>query len=396
MGKTEVSDIKTDKVAIVYLVLIAVSLFMAYPRVLLYPSGVTHDGHFLNWLSSSKVSLEYIAVPFLVRFPVELLVGALSLFYLASCNFSFRKTPRKLIMSIVLFVLALGGSVMVNGGLPENILGKLNYLLVPLAIALSVVRSGLFSKHRERVLLLAMTILWIVSITWSYWAGSPVGISGNRNWFVSVLLVTSPWAFFFFYHQFRKVLKRFFSHVNENWFASALSLLLTLPITLYWLIKCETRAAWLALIIYGLFVVIYPLSRKAKFLVSGLLLVLAMASFFVFRGTLEKAYNDDIRGPLWANTIRMIAKSPGVGWGPGQFQQKYSMFKSRKHSSRLVAALMTEHPHNEFLYLASEVGLPSALIWLSLLVLLILLKVRTREGHLCKFGVIILFVLSMF
>ena len=396
MGKTEVSEIKTDRVALVFIILIAVSLFMAYPRAILYPSGISNEGHFLNWFGSTKVSLEDVAVPFFVRFPVELIVGALSLFYLVSCTFSFKKTPRKVILSLSLFLLAVCGSVIVNGGLPESILGKLNYVVVPLAVAFGVVKSGLFSRSREFVLTISLTLLWFISITWSFLAGSPVGISGNRNWFVAVILVTSPWAFFFFYHLFRRFLGRFFSKVNENIPAALISFLLVMPVTLYWVIKCQTRAAWIALILYLFFVLIYPLSKKGKCYSLGLVLILSVVLFFSFQESLKSAYRDDIRGPLWLNTMNMIFKSPGVGWGPGKFQEKYLMFKSREHSSRLVAALMTEHPHNEFLYLASEIGLPSALIWLSIVLLLAFVKVRSREGHLAKFGFIVLLVLSMF
>ena len=396
MGKTEVSDIKTDKVAVVFFILIAVSLFFAYPRALFYPPGIGNESHWLNWFGSTKVSLEDVAIPFFVRFPIEIIVGALSLFFLISSAVSFKEKPRKVIMSLVLFLLAIGGSVMVNGGLPEDVLEKLNYLLVPLAIAFGVLKSGIFSTTREKVFVGGFTLLWLVSVLWSLISQRPVGISGNQNWFSAVIIVTSPWAFFFFYHIFRRLLSRFFIKVNENIPAAMLSLLVVVPITFFWLIKCKSRAAWLALVFYVLFIFFLKLNAKWKligFIMSGLL---AVVLFFSFQGFLKSAYRDDIRGPLWLNTVSMVLKSPGVGWGPGKFQERYLQFKSREHSSRLVAGLMTEHPHNEFLYIASEIGLPSACIWLALMISLVFIKVRTREGHLAKFGFIVLLFMSMF
>lgn len=396
MGKTEVSALKADKVAIVFFLILVASLFFVYPRVIIYPPGVSNEAHWLNWFGAGQVSLEDVAVPFFVRFPIEVIVGSFSLFYLLFNAVSFTKIPRKVSLSLVLFMLAVGGSVMVHGALPEEVLEKLSYILVPLAVAFGVLKSGFCSVGREKILLWSLSLLWVVGVSWSFLSGRPVGISGNQNWFASVIAVTAPWAFFFFYHLFRNLLTRFFSKVNENIPAAALSLILVCGLTVYWLVKCESRAAWLALVTYCLLIFILKLNRKWKVITLLGSLVLATVLFLNSWGVLKSAYEKDIRGPLWMNTATMISKSPGVGWGPGKFQAKYLQFKSREHSSRLVAALMTEHPHNEFLYLASELGLPAALIWLSLAISLIFLKVRTREGHMAKFGFLVLFLMSMF
>ena len=395
MGKTEVSTIKIDRVTTVYFILVAVSLFFAYPRALLYPPGISNEGHLLNWFGS-KVSLEDIAVPFFHRFPIEILIGSISIFYLAVSFISFKKFPRKSAMSLVLFLLAVGGSVLVNGGLPEEILGKINYVLVPLAVGMAVLKSGLFEGSREKLIQISLFLLWLVSILWSSFSTRPVGISGNQNWFASILLVTAPWAFFFIYHLLRRSLSRFCNHVNENFIAAFISLAVVLPVTFYWLLKCQSRAVWLALFLFAAFGIISQFKVKGRAVGLALLLVVCAASFFAFESSVKSAYLKDIRGPLWMNTVRMISQSPGVGWGPGKYQEKYLRFKTRDHSSRLVAAPMTEHPHNEFLYLAAEIGLPPAIIWLSFVLILLFQKVRNREGHLAKYGFFILFVLSMF
>jgi len=315
---------------------------------------------------------------------------------LCSSFLSFKKVPRKVSLSIILFLFAVTGSVIVNGALPEQVLLKLCYIIVPLAVAFGVLKSGIFGGSRELILICSLALLWLLSIIWSFISDRPVGISGNRNWFVSVIIVTTPWAFFAFYHLLRCSLKRFFNHVNENFIAAAISLLIVLSISFYWIIKSESRAAWLALILYPAFVFLMKFKLKQRLIVGLVLLAVVFVLGFSYETTIKEAYLKDIRGPLWINTVKMIQNSPGIGHGPGKFLEKYPQFRSREHSSRLLAAKMTEHPHNEFLYLGAELGLPSALIWLSIMISLLVIKVRSREGHLAKFGFFILLILSCF
>ena len=390
MGKTEEKSVKPDWVTALFLLFLMAALFAAYPRVLIYPPGVSAASH---WFSPTA---ENASLPFFSRFPIEILVGALSLFYLASSFIAFRKVPRKTIMAVVLFLLAIGGSVIVNGTLPEAVVLKLNFILVPLAVGFAVLRSGILNQSRSNLLLYSLFLLWLVSVSWSFISGRPVGISGNRNWFVSVLLVTAPWAYFAVYHIIRNLLKKFFNKCNENFIAGIIGVFIVILPSIYWLVQCQSRAAWLALVLYSAFMICMKFKWKGRAVFCLAAIVVSIALFFTFKSYLHEAYRKDIRGPLWMNTASMIKKSPGIGFGPGSFQEKYPFFKTRAHSSRLVAALMTEHPHNEFLYISAETGLPSALIWLTLTILLILLPVRTREGHLAKFGLIILFILSMF
>ena len=396
MGKAEVQTLKIDRLTAAFFICLAVSLFLAYPRVLLYPPGISNEAHFLNFFASVKVSPEDTAIPFFVRFPIEILLGAISLFYLCSSFLTFKKVPRKISMSIILFLLAIVGSVIVNGGLPEQILLKLCHVIVPLAVAFGVLKSGLYCSKRECITLFSLALLWMLSVCWSFISGRPVGLSGNQNWFVSVIIVTAPWAFFVFYHLFRFSLKRFFNHVNENFVAAGISLAIVLPITFYWIKRSDSRAAWLSLICYVVFILLMKLKMRSRLIAGTAIVGLIAIGGFASQRFLKEAYIKDIRGPLWVNTVNMIKQSPGIGHGAGKFLEKYPQFRSNAHSSRLLAAEMTEHPHNEFLYIAAELGVPSALIWFSLMICLLFIKVRSREGHLAKFGFIILLVFSFF
>ena len=243
MGKTEEKSVKPDWVTALFLLFLMAALFAAYPRVLIYPPGVSAASHWFN------PTAENASLPFFSRFPIEILAGAFSLFYLASSFITFREVPRKTIMAVILFILAIGGSIIVNGTLPEAVVLKLNFILVPLAVGFAVLRSGILNQSRANLILYSLFLLWLVSVLWSFISGRPVGISGNRNWFVSVLLVTAPWAYFAVYHIIRNLLKKFFSKCNENFIAGIIGVFIVILPSIYWLVKCQSRAAWLALVI---------------------------------------------------------------------------------------------------------------------------------------------------
>jgi len=85
------------------------------------------------------------------------------------------------------------------------------------------------------------------------------------------------------------------------------------------------------------------------------------------RDALVAAAAADIRLPLWRETVRMIGRNPVFGVGPGNFRREFSAYRSADQMARGVAGAVTEHPHNELLHLAAELGLPFALAWLALL-----------------------------
>ena len=325
---------------------------------------------------------------------MEMAVCALSFVYLIIHRFKFRGMPNSVFLGGALFAAAVLGSTLVNKSRPDQAMVLVAVLLVPAAVAVAVVNGGLFDRGRNRVFIHFLALLWLVSVIWSFLFKSPVGISGNQNWFSSTLLALSPWAFFSFYHILRSLFSKFCGGVKGNIPAGIIAFTVIAGFTFYWLFISSSRGAWFSLIAFAGFGVFLQFSKKIK----AVLCIIATAAFFLFISSsyFKNMSRNDIREPLYKSTASMIMKSPVIGFGPGQFRKHYPLFRSPGHSIRVISNKVTEHPHNEILHIASQAGIPAALIWLGLFGSLVFIKVRTREGHCARFGVFILLVHSFF
>jgi O-antigen ligase len=75
----------------------------------------------------------------------------------------------------------------------------------------------------------------------------------------------------------------------------------------------------------------------------------------------DRKHSADPRMEFYVNTLRLIRRHPVLGTGTGSFRSEYA---------RLVAGsddIPTSDPHNEYLHLASQVGIPGAILFLALL-----------------------------
>ena len=75
------------------------------------------------------------------------------------------------------------------------------------------------------------------------------------------------------------------------------------------------------------------------------------------------------RARMWAVSASMIAARPFTGWGPGRFAAAYPPFQRDYLRARGESAVtdLTDHPHNEYLHLAAEAGVPALLAFLGVL-----------------------------
>lgn len=75
----------------------------------------------------------------------------------------------------------------------------------------------------------------------------------------------------------------------------------------------------------------------------------------------ERKHSPDPRMEFYANTLEMIARHPWLGTGTGSFRREYARHVADKDD------VATSDPHNEYLHLASQVGIPGAVLFMSLL-----------------------------
>lgn len=83
----------------------------------------------------------------------------------------------------------------------------------------------------------------------------------------------------------------------------------------------------------------------------------------------------DFRVPILRDTMRMIGDAPLTGSGLGQFESVFPQY--RFHSARAARVL---HPESDWLMVAAESGLPSAVLLFALVVWFVLTCWRARAG----------------
>ncbi|VGO18292.1 O-antigen ligase family protein [Pontiella sulfatireligans] len=89
----------------------------------------------------------------------------------------------------------------------------------------------------------------------------------------------------------------------------------------------------------------------------------------------------DFRPLTWLDTIDMIKEKPATGFGPGSYWYAFPEYRKRCNAVRIVSG----HPHNEYLEVASEYGLIGfgllALAWVYGLVRLLVFSIKTPDEH---------------
>ena len=89
----------------------------------------------------------------------------------------------------------------------------------------------------------------------------------------------------------------------------------------------------------------------------------------------------DFRPQTWMDTIDMIREKPATGFGPASYRYAFPEHRQRCKAVRVV----TGHPHNEYLEIASEYGLVGfgllSLAWCYGLIRLLIFSLKTSNQH---------------
>jgi len=73
---------------------------------------------------------------------------------------------------------------------------------------------------------------------------------------------------------------------------------------------------------------------------------------------------------LWASTMDMVKQHPILGVGLGNFKVIYPLYRSSDERRTTPKGIKYTHPHNDFLLVLAETGLPGLLSFLTILILL--------------------------
>lgn len=340
----------------------AACLFLAYPIALVFP------------VRTGPSLVFYFALPTL--FICSLFAG---LWLLANAVRELTAPPTEGAMSgqrwrqalWCAFLLAAGLCVW-NGSLQHStgmaaVVETLGLVAIPLCFALV---PAVWSMPR---LATVLGLLWLANAAHAGWQWhvhfEAVGLAGNRNWQATLTVALAPWAWL--------AVARTGS-MPRIWLTRG-ALALVAGVSLFFAYQGESRATWLVLGVYVLlFGVLSRLSWLRRVLLCAGLGLMVLAAVVAMPGRIVQAIDQDIRVPLWAQTVRMIGDHPLLGAGPGNYRREFVLYKSAAHKQRTVAAAVTEHPHNEPLHVAAIMGLPWAAAWLLLWLPLLWRRVRTR------------------
>lgn len=352
--------------------LLPILLFGTYPLALLFGvGGPTSPGLVFHIALPSFALLTLLSVPYLL--------GA---GYQGSGTwgeFLAKWLPAGLLAYVAVLAIsaALGRSVRVT-----EIIAVLGMVFLPIFFAV-VPRSFL-----PRRLAGMLALLWGVNVVHSLIQVGVkfdvVALAGNRNWAAATLACLLPWVWVAVARMWQP----------GRWLVVGASSAVTL--WLVWL--CHCRAIWLAVGIYlVVFVVLARLPGRWRLLVVLLGLAGLTLAGVLGRDRLAAKMAEDIRPPLYTGVLKMVGERPFLGVGPGNFRREYAGRRSREHLARRVAADVTEHPHNELLHMAVELGAPAALAWAALIALAIFgVGPGTRPVHrACHFSAFVLYAHGM-
>lgn len=221
------------------------------------------------------------------------------------------------------------------------------------------------------------------------------GTFGNSNFFGSFITIVLPISICIFLFN-----------------SSKKSLMLSL-VMFFNMISSGTRSAWVAFIVYTIFIIIYLIKNKDKqFLKRAALLLICFVIIFIylFNGfsfiknikkskevepkkvttttsikisqtgrevqTAIKTNNFDKiasgRGKIWRYTVVVISKKPILGCGPDNLRDAINFYcKEEVEHGVENGEKYSDKAHNEYLQIAATIGVPACIIYLTFLSLIV-------------------------
>ncbi len=161
------------------------------------------------------------------------------------------------------------------------------------------------------------------------------------------------------------------------------------------IILSYTRAAWLSIMVAGALWVVWLLKIRFRYIALVSLLLLGSVLHFqndiliwldqnktTSSADLHKHISSiaNIRTDVsnverinrWTSAIRMFEEKPIFGWGPGTYMFQYAPYQASYLKTSESSNLgLKGNAHSEYLGLLSEAGLPAALAFISIIVLLL-------------------------
>lgn len=210
---------------------------------------------------------------------------------------------------------------------------------------------------------------------------------GNKNIFAVCMMFKLPFLYYAFF-RYKKIFKLI-----------ALFLILTLC---FCLPIISTRSAYLCLVLNIIILLVYSLMylirlKKRTYLFKSFAIIICLLGGFVLGGTFvtynykhgshkqENAFDvsqriketgtgksSKARIKIWKNAITIIKDKPLTGYGVGNYKIAVMKVEAKQRPSFMVS----DHAHNDFLEMCSELGIVGLLLYISLYMSVIVIGVK--------------------
>lgn len=217
--------------------------------------------------------------------------------------------------------------------------------------------------------------------------GNLQGTTGNKNVFAAAFIIKLPFIFYCF-----------FTRENFLKFLALLSLFLCL----FSVFLINARAAYLGLfleiviITTGMAYVNWKnLKQKKQIISASYIIAVLLLSFVMSQQSLKSATKDtgssfgtvatrlgtlaeqntsetNIRLAYWTKSLDFVKEKPITGVGLGNWKLYTPLYTH----TLLDDNVFSKHPHNDFLEIAGETGIPNALIYLSVFIAAFILTIK--------------------
>jgi len=230
---------------------------------------------------------------------------------------------------------------------------------------------------------------------------------GNKNIFAAALVVQIPIIIYGFF-------------VHKKWTKYLCGISLGFAFMIVFIINA--RAAYLGLLLQlfllllGLIYLFYKEQKlKSFFRNAGIVLAIFLGSFFISQNSLNKAIQKDktsvygtfgnrlstitddsnaatsIRLEYWQHSFDLVKQRPLLGFGIGNWK----LYSTTYTNTILNDNVFSKHPHNDFLEIAGETGIPNSIIYLSIFAFAFFVTLRilfSKRNHETKMISIFIFI----
>ena len=205
--------------------------------------------------------------------------------------------------------------------------------------------------------------------------GQRSGFIGNINWYSALIAASTPCLFFFY---------------RREKLSLIILSLIVLGFTLLSVFQLSCKASYLALALAPCFCFLHFKKNKK--------LSIIIVAFGLILGVVIPIFTNhhDIRFNYWYSTVNMILDHPIFGIGAGQFEKVFADYILVDQKLTLIYTHGTAHPHNEFLNIAAQYGLPLAFFWLFIIFKALTASCSNKQEYILRTSLFILFMQGMF